>query len=494
MVSVWISFVLFALLAFMLLVVPLLRGQGSRAARRRDYDLSVYRDQLDEVERDLERGLLTIDQAEAARAELKRRLLAVAERSRPAREDGLDADFHDESLARAARRRTWALVIGLLILVPGGGIGLYAFTGNPGLPAQPFALRAQSHQPDGAAQMAASGEQAMESLTVELEQRLAKNPADTQGWIMLGRTYATAQRYDDAIRAYRGALEHGKPTYALYSELAEALVAKAEGTVDGEAAEAFMEALRLDPRDPRARYYLGLGRVQADEPEAALAIWRDLERDSPDDAPWMEVLQKRIQETVADSGLDPEAVTPQHPLQLAGEPPPEMPAPSPRGQGQALPGGGRFSEEELAQIETMVGNLEATMAETPDDVEGWRKLARSYDVLGRPAKAIEAHQNIVRLEPENVEAQLSYAMAILKDSQERGEAEFPPRVFDIMRDVHALQPNNPNALYFLGLEAAMTGKTEAARTYWQPLRDLLPEDHEVRRDVESRLKALSEEG
>lgn len=102
-----------------------------------------------------------------------------------------------------------------------------------------------------------------------------------------------------AITAYRRALvavaASDRATAAgLHARLGEALVVQQNGTVTSAAGKAFAEALRLNPREPRARFYAGVALMQRGQPQAALALWRELAKDSPPDAPWRKVLQEKM--------------------------------------------------------------------------------------------------------------------------------------------------------------------------------------------------------
>ena len=127
--SLWPILAVMTALVLALVLLPLLRRPGAVAARR-EHDLSVYRAQLRELEREAERGLLGPEEARAARLEVERRILA--------------ADVEDRSAAGAGGRGPSALAdrAGPAGRAAGASAALYDRLGRPDLPATPFAERA----------------------------------------------------------------------------------------------------------------------------------------------------------------------------------------------------------------------------------------------------------------------------------------------------------------------------------------------------------------
>src|SRR3954466_5766218 len=107
-------------LAVGLLLLPLL-ARRHRPQSREAYNLAVYRDQLAEIERDLDRGLLTSEQTEAARAEIGRRILAL----------------DSEELLPAVSPKPLAAAVVAILAMPIAALLIYAAIGSPGLPGQP---------------------------------------------------------------------------------------------------------------------------------------------------------------------------------------------------------------------------------------------------------------------------------------------------------------------------------------------------------------------
>ena len=272
------------------LVWPLARRRTHEPARA-EHDLVVYRDQLEEVERDTERGLLTAEQASAAKIEIQRRMLATAADTgvgTPAA-DGLDG--------------TWAVAV-VAALVPAGAFALYLHLGQPGLPNQPFSERpaAEPAAEDGAPDVG--------KMVARLAQRLAENPDDLEGWLMLGRSYMVQNRFADAARALSNARRLDAGNSDIAANYGEALTAAAEGIVTPAALDQFKASLESDRLHPKARYYMGLALAQEGRLNEALQSWVDLAADASSDTTWRAAVLQQIERVAAELGIDPAAIKP----------------------------------------------------------------------------------------------------------------------------------------------------------------------------------------
>lgn len=239
-------------------------------------------------------------------------------------------------------------------------------------------------------------------LAARLEERLKENPGDADGWVLLGRTYLTISEFAPALAAYRRAMEAGNRHPDIAAAYGEALVMSEKSRVTPEALEIFEEITGVDPFNPKARYYIGLGLAQQGRTKEALQAWVDLRAVSPAGAPWLETVDQQITRAVQDLGLAPWSVKPSaEALALAltqgltGVPASPAPATGPgtiRGPSAAdIEAASRMTAGERAgMVRVMVQRLADRLKENPDDVEGWRRLARAYDVLGETEKAKDA--------------------------------------------------------------------------------------------------------
>ncbi len=274
--------ILFAVLAGMALIVvlcllmPLLRPPPPPPRPRAEHDAEIYRDQLAEVERERARGLVTGDQFEASRAEIGRRLLAAA-------------DAREEAATRGEPLRGRAILAAVLACVlPLAAGGLYLWQGAPFIGGGAASAGRDAAQPaDGDAELAA--------LVGQLARRMEEQPDNVRGWRLLARSLSSLQRHSEAAAAYARASALLPADADLRARRGEALAAAAAGTVTPEAERAFAAALAIDPGEPRAHFYLGLAALQKGDRGGALARWRALERESPEDAEWLPMLRRRIE-------------------------------------------------------------------------------------------------------------------------------------------------------------------------------------------------------
>lgn len=371
----WIVAAVLVVVTLAVLLWPLIVGRAAPVAGRAEFDLAVHRDQLAEIERDLARGLFDDAEAEAARTEIRRRALAAAE---AAETEAVETE------ATGLRRR--AGLAALAVLIPLGAMSTYMALGAPGIPDAPLASRpAPAATADGH-----TGDTG--NMVARLAAQLERNPGDVQGWLLLARSFSTMERYADAARAYARAIDSGGASAAVRAEYGESLVMAAAGSVPDRAAEIFRAVVAEDPTEPRARFFLGLFKVQRDDLAGALQEWVDLRAVTPPGAPWMAEVEGRIAAAASALGRDPASLAPTPGLpeivrRQDGPPAGAPPMPSAEDVKAASE---MSAEDRESMIRGMVEGLAARLEDQPDDRDGWLRLARAYEVLGEPGKAAEA--------------------------------------------------------------------------------------------------------
>jgi cytochrome c-type biogenesis protein CcmH len=356
----WLVLGLMTAAAIFVMVRPLLWRAPSPAADA-DSNLAVYRDQLAEVDRDLARGAIAQPEAEAARIEISRRLIAAAERP--------DTTHRPDT---EAAPRPWRMAsVAALIALPLGAVALYLALGSPELPGQPLADRlARAHAGAGAA---TDEPTSLASLVRQVEAHLGRNPDDGRGWEVLAPAYMRLERFDDAAKARRNAIRLLGATADRVAGLGEALAAAAGGIVTPDAKAEFERALELDRDNVTAALYLGLAAKQAGQPEEARRMWEGMIARAPAGAPWVTF----VRQAIAALG------TP------GGSPPAADAAPTPDASAE-------MTAEQREMARGMVERLAARLATDGSDVEGWLRLVRSYMVLGEHDKARAAASNARR--------------------------------------------------------------------------------------------------
>ena len=457
--------------ALALVAVPLLRRQRA-VAPRAGYDVEVYRDQLRELDVDLERGVISAEERDGARLEIERRLLAAA----PA-EDAPEASAPD-----TARLITAFAVVVALPLVAGS---LYLWLGAPGVVDQPIAARERPAAPPATA-MPEGGMPDVEQMVAGLAERLKAQPDDVDGWLMLGRSYSVLERYDEAVVALKHAEMLAKGDPNVTAMLGEFQVFAAGGTVTPEAMARFEDSLARDAAQPAARFYMALAKLQGGDARGALDAWAALLRESDPTAPWLPVLRQRIDETAARLGVDVAGLAPAAPAAPAA---PSVPAPGPSAEDMAA--AAEMSADDRGEmIRGMVARLAERLEDEPGDLEGWLRLGRSYGVLDEPRKARDAYAQAAALAPDEPAVLQSYATAIMT-AQPEGAA-VPLEAVVVLRRLAALDADNPSALWLLGRAEAESGNTDAARGLWRRLLALLPPGGDDRAAVEGAIDSLGD--
>lgn len=450
------------------LCLPLLRGVPA-AVDRGYFDRVVYRDQLSEVERDLARGVLSPAEADSARLEIQRRLLGVE--------------------VAAPGSRTWSspspMLAGLVaLLVLGGGVGLYLRLGAPSLPDAPFAARsAQRTEPAPGPDAAPHLD--MQQAAQALEKKLHADPTNAEGWVLYARTESMLGDYQKAGVAYREAISLGQKSPDVLAGYGEMQVLSADGIVSPAAHDTFTEALAADANNDVARYYLALADEQAGEEHRAIDRWVALAADIPADSPMREAIARGIAEAAKAGGLTAPALpkgTPPQPQQDSTEAP-SGPTQDQMGAAAQMPEG-----ERKDMIRGMVAQLAARLQTQPDDVDGWLRLARSYAVLDEPDKSVDAYEHAIKLKPDDVGIKLQEFQTLTAKLQPSDP--LPARALELLRQVAAIAPDQPEALWYLGVQAARDGNKDEARRDWTKLLATLPADGEDAKMVKGALETL----
>jgi cytochrome c-type biogenesis protein CcmH len=340
--TLWLVLALMTFAAVFAVLWPLSRQTAELAETDAGADAAVYRDQLDEIERDRRSRRLQPEEADAARAEVARRLITAAGA----------AHATTDQPARAWRRR--AAMVAALIALPLGAVSFYLAIGSPLIPGEPLAMR--SGVP--------TDKRPITALVADVERHLALNPDDARGWEVVAPVYMRLGRFDDAVKARRNVLRIGGATAARESDLGEALVAAADGVVTAEAKASFDRSLALDSKDVRARYFLGLAAEQDGRRKDAEKLWQALLAEAPADAAWRGLVEQSL------------ARSAQAPAPGAGPSAEDVTAAE-----------GLSSGERGAMIQGMVSRLAERLEKDGGDVDDWLKLIRAYGVLGENDKA-----------------------------------------------------------------------------------------------------------
>jgi cytochrome c-type biogenesis protein CcmH len=337
--TLWFVLALMTVAAVFAVLWPLGRSgrpqnDGSEAA--------VYKDQLTEIGRDLAAGLIGSSEAEAARVEIGRRLLAAAEHQR------------DPPAASSITLRRAAAVMALVGL-PIVSLALYLPLGSPRLGDFPLAQRIR----------APAATEPLDNLVAQVEAHLEKNPTDGRGWAVLAPVLVRLGRFDDAVRAYRNSITYNGDSADRRADLGEALAGAAGGVVTLEARTEFERAIALNADEVKANYFLGLAAEQDGRTAEAASIWRAMLAKASSDAPWRPLVQAAL-------------------ARVGGSTAPVL-------SDDAMAAAKDMNEADRgAMIRGMVDRLASRLKQNGDDVEGWLRLVRAYMVMGDRDKAKSA--------------------------------------------------------------------------------------------------------
>ncbi len=332
----WFIMAGMAAFAALAAIWPVLRSSPpSAAADPATSEAAFYKAQLDEIQRDVERGLLPQSEAASARAEAARRLISTGSES---------------PKAAAPSRSNLRLAVAALVAVgvPVIALPLYVHLGRPQLPDEPLASRPPASRASSDIEAAVAG----------VEAHLIAKPDDGKGWAVIAPVYMRLERYEDAARAYSEALRLLGEDGGRRAAYGEALVAAAGGVVTDKAREAFVKALGEEPNQPQARFYLALAAEQDGRKADAIRDYQTLIADAPPDAHWVEAVKARL-------------------ASLTGESAP----PAGPGLSAAVP------EAQKAMIEGMVSRLADRLASNGGSLDEWARLIRAYTVLHEADKA-----------------------------------------------------------------------------------------------------------
>jgi cytochrome c-type biogenesis protein CcmH len=336
--TLWFVFALMTAAAIFAVLWPLGRARSSAGGT----EAAVYKDQLAEIGRDAASGLIGPPEAEAARVEISRRLLAA---------DDTERDIPVRTSPTFRRAVAVIALIGLPLIA----VAFYLPLGSPRLPDFPLAERTR----------APSASEPLDNLVAQVQAHLEKNPTDGRGWSVLAPVLAKLGRFDDAVTAFRNAITYSGDSAARRADLGEAMSAAANGVITTEAKTEFERAVALDADEVKARYFLGVAAEQDGRAAEAASIWRAMLAKAPADAPWRPLVQAAL-------------------VRVGG---PSLPALSDDTMAAAQ---GMNADDRSAMVKGMVDRLATRLKQDGNDVEGWLRLVRAYMVLGDRDRAKSA--------------------------------------------------------------------------------------------------------
>ena len=342
------------------------------------------------------------------------------------------------------------LAVGLAIILPLGAALIYAALGRPDLRDNPLV--------DRAAEIASHSENI--NATIEnLAQNLARakaatlaTPDNIESWMKLAQAAAAVHDSATEVRALRTARQLTDDNPSVLSLLAEALSRAANGQVTVPARDLIDTVLAINPDEPRALFLSGLAAFQDGDYQAAVSLWKRLLSISTSDAPWVPIVRANIAQAAEAGGIA---------LPLTNGP-------------AAV--ADMTSKDRGTMILSMVEDLRARLNETPEDTEGWLRLARAYDVLGDRASAFTALARATDTAPDD--AHLAYQFLERTVGIELSPAQLSMAQTVIAR-LAKNDTNGPQYLFLKGHIAKLSGDTDTASSVWTDLLGTMPADSEM---------------
>ena len=438
---------IFCWLLVALMLAYIRRQQRGAGPMQYDEDLQDQIDQLmlarATLDEDHQTGQLSDSDFAATCLDIDRRLLGLSQQVAQASA----SSPKDQTLTR--------LAVGLAIILPLGAALIYTTLGRPDLRDNPLV--------DRAAEIASRSE-TITATKKNLAQNLARaqaatvaTPDDIESWLKLAEAAASVNDSATEIRALRMARQLTNDDPSVLSLLAEALSRAADGQVTVPARDLIDTVLATDPDEPRALFLSGLAAFQDGDYQAAVTRWQRLLSISTADAPWLPIVRANIAQAAEAGGIA------------------LPPANGPDADSIAA-AADMTAKDRQAMILSMVESLRDRLDETPDDTEGWLRLARAYDVLGDRAAAFTALARATDSAPDD--ASLAYQFLERTIGIELSAAQLSMAQTVIAR-LAENDTSGPQYLFFKGHIAKLSGDTDTARSVWTDLLGTMPAGSEM---------------
>ena len=391
------------------------------------------------LDQDHQSGRISETDYAATCLDIDRRLLALSQQT-PDTSSGI--------------RQSGRLAIGLLLALPVGAAVIYASLGRPDLADNPLVNRTAE---------IASRTQIITATNQDLAQNLADaqaatvtSPDDVESWLTLAEAAAALNDSATEIRALRTARQLTNDDPAVLSLLAEALSRAADGQVTVPARALIDTVLAADPADPRALFLWGLSAFQDGAYADAISRWQTLLSISTPDAPWLPIVRRNIQQA-AEAGD----------ILLESENGPDA---------DSLAAADMSAQNRDAMILSMVEALRDRLRTTPDDNEGWQRLARAYDVLGDAEAAFDALARAAASAPQDHALTYQLLEKTIGVEMSAEQLRMAQTALDRLKDDAA---EAQQYLFFTGHLARLSGTPAKARTAWTKLLDSLPAESDM---------------
>jgi len=270
------------LAAALLFVVPplFLRKKNAAEIERRSVNISIYKNQLEELDMDLAAGDIGQEQFDKSQQEIERRLLE-------------DVSAAEQAAGKSGRGLSIATAVIAVVAVPLAAVLLYGKLGNPDAINPQVQMAQSATSPHGDE---SNIEQQIEMMVSQLAQRLQENPQDLEGWVMLGRSMSVLGRYEEAMMAYERAVQFAGDDASVLTDYADSIAMATGESLEGRPMELLLKALSIDPNNQKALWLVGTGLFERGDFAGAIEHWGHLRDMLPPDSEDIEVMHANIAE------------------------------------------------------------------------------------------------------------------------------------------------------------------------------------------------------
>ncbi|MEN2494850.1 MAG: hypothetical protein TECD_00760 [Hyphomicrobiaceae bacterium hypho_1] len=222
---------------------PLLRDAELHTDYK-DTEVSIYRDQLQEISRDLERNLINSEEAESAKLEISRRLLTADEAC-------MTQSILTQSFTPLTKFHKYlATAIAVVILI--STLGIYFLLGTPGLPSKPYVVQSNADLT----------QTSVAKLIAGVENRLLEEPGDARGWDVIAPVYLRQKKYAKASFAFQQAIRLNGESIKRLTQYAEAVMGLSNGIVTDEVVAILERIITLQSDNIIAHFWLAVSNEQ----------------------------------------------------------------------------------------------------------------------------------------------------------------------------------------------------------------------------------------
>jgi cytochrome c-type biogenesis protein CcmH len=276
----WVAAALCVAIALAFVLPPLLRRKPMPAkAARRDINIAVYRDQMQEMEADRVNGLLSDEQFQTGKIELESRLA----------EDALAREAQDKAPLAAGGRKLGFVMAGA---IPVAAFGLYFWLGNP----TSLIAIAEAQANPATETMHVPGSHDIGQMIAKVEEKTKADPNDAEAWSILAKTYAAVEKWPEALKAYEKAMTLKPGSPAIMTGYAEALAINNNRNLSGKPMALILKALEQDPNDIKGLELAGIAAFQEKSYAKAAYYFKHLLKQLPPESPYAQDIEQAKKE------------------------------------------------------------------------------------------------------------------------------------------------------------------------------------------------------